>query len=87
MTTFDPTPAVAPDPPSHTTRETALWAGLAMFFGNLLGLKVLESVTGQDWAQIAGAIIVSFIAGGAVYSKERLTAARRASASGKGGMG
>jgi predicted nicotinamide N-methyase len=57
-------------------REVAWWAGLAAFFGNLVGLKVLELISGDDWAQIAAAVVVSAIVGAAVYSKERLQAAR-----------
>jgi hypothetical protein len=59
-------------------RQVALWAGLAAFFGNIVGLKVLEAITGNDWAQFAGALLVSFFVAGAVYSKERLAAVRRA---------
>jgi uncharacterized membrane protein YjjB (DUF3815 family) len=59
------------------SREIALWAGLSAFFGNLVGLKVLEHVSGDDWAQFAGAVVVSLIVAGAVYSKERLSAAKQ----------
>lgn len=58
------------------SHEVALWAGLSAFFGNLVGLKLLELVSGNDWAQLAGALVVSLIVAGAVYSKERLEAAR-----------
>lgn len=59
------------------SREVAFWAALSAFFGNLIGLKLLELISGNDWAQIAAAIVVSAIVGAAVYSKERLQAARR----------
>jgi hypothetical protein len=54
-----------------------LWAGLAAFFGNIVGLKVLELISGDDWAQIAGAVVVSALVGAGVYSRERLAAARK----------
>lgn len=58
-------------------REVAWWAAASAFFGNLLGLKVLELISGNNWAQLAGAIFVSALVGAAVYCKERLQAARR----------
>jgi hypothetical protein len=61
------------------SREVAFWAAMAAFFGNLIGLKLLELISGNDWAQIAAAIAVSAIVGAAVYSKERLQAARERS--------
>lgn len=56
--------------------EIALWAGLSAFFGNLVGLKLLELLSHNDLIQIAGAVFVSLIVAGAVYSKERLQAAK-----------
>jgi hypothetical protein len=57
-------------------REVALWAGASAFFGNLVGLKVLESLSDNDAIQIAAAVGISAAVGGAVYSHERLEAAR-----------
>lgn len=58
-------------------REVATWAAGSAFFGSLIGLKLLERISGEDWAQILGAVIVAGVAAGAAYSKERLTAAKR----------
>jgi membrane associated rhomboid family serine protease len=58
------------------SREVALWAGASAFFGNLIGLKVLELVSDQTPIQLAAAVAVSGAVGGAVYSRERLQAAR-----------
>ena len=62
----------------HRTRgrEVALWAGLSAFFGNLVGLKFLELLSHNDIGQFAIAAGVSAIVGAAVYSRERLQAAR-----------
>lgn len=58
--------------------EVALWAGISAFFGNLVGLKLLEVITGNDWARFAGAVLVSLLVAGAVYAKERLGDAKAA---------
>jgi hypothetical protein len=57
-------------------REVAWWAGISAFLGNLVGLKLLELISGNDWIQILSGITVSAIVGMTVYSKERLQAAR-----------
>ena len=58
------------------SQEVAFWAGASAFFGNIVGLKLLEAITHNDWAQVAGAIFISAIVGAAVYCKERLQAAK-----------
>lgn len=58
------------------SQEVALWAGCSAFFGNLVGLKLLELISGSDVIQILAAVVVSGIVAGAVYSRERLQAAR-----------
>lgn len=60
-------------------KQVALWAGLSTFFGAIVGLKLLEHIAHQDWAQLAGAMLISGLVAGGAYSKERLAAARRRS--------
>lgn len=65
----------------NSSAETALWAAGAAFCGNVLGLKVLEKITDDTLEQWGLALLASAFVAGAVYCKERLTAAR------KGGRG
>jgi membrane associated rhomboid family serine protease len=58
------------------SREVALWAGASAFFGNLVGLKLLELLSDDSVIQVAAAVCVSGAVAGAVYSRERLQAAR-----------
>lgn len=55
----------------------AVWSGASAFFGNMVGLKLLEKLSDEEWAQIGAAIFVSLLVAGAVYSRERLVAAQR----------
>jgi hypothetical protein len=76
MTTYHPSPL--PDPPPPPPRhDVALWAGLAAFFGSLLAVGLFDVFDADQWAQYLGALIVAAITAGAVYSKERLDAAKR----------
>ena len=63
-------------------KEVAFWAGSSAFFGNIVGLKLLELITGNDFVQIVAALVISAFVAGAVYSKERLAEVRRAADSG-----
>lgn len=64
-----------PEPkPRH---DVALWAGLAAFFGSLLAVGIFDVLNPDAWLEYLGAIIVAAITAGAVYSKERLDAAKR----------
>ena len=63
--------------PRKSAHAVALWAGLSAFFGNIIGLKVLEVISGNDIVQILSALLISAFVGGAVYSRERLAVARR----------
>jgi hypothetical protein len=55
----------------------ALWAGVAAFFGSLLTIGVFDILDPDKLVEYLGALIVAFITAGAVYSKERLSAAKR----------
>lgn len=76
MTTFKPLPPPEPEPPAPR-HEVALWAGVAAFFGSLLAIGVFDILDPDQWVEYLGAILVAAITAGAVYSKERLTAAKR----------
>lgn len=58
------------------TRETALWAGAAAFFGSLLAIGAFDILDPDAWIEYLGAVFVAAITAGAVYSKERLNAAK-----------
>jgi hypothetical protein len=72
MTIYQPPPK--PEKPRH---DVALWAGVSAFFGSLLAIGIFDVFNVTQWAQYIGAFIVAGITGGAVYSKERLDAAKR----------
>lgn len=74
MTTYQPPPAPPPQKPRH---DVALWAGVAAFFGSLLAIGTFDVLNPDQVLQYLGAIFVALITGGAVYSKERLDAAKR----------
>ena len=57
--------------------DIALWAGLAAFFGSLLAIGVFDILNPAKAAEYLGALVVAAITAGAVYSKERLDAAKR----------
>ena len=58
-------------------RETALWAGLAAFFGSLLAIGALDILNPGNALEYLGSLIVAVITAGAVYSKERLEGAKQ----------
>jgi hypothetical protein len=49
--------------------ETAFWAGGAAFFGNLVGLEILDQTS---MTKVLGSVGVSLCVGGTVYCKQRL---------------
>ena len=57
--------------------QVALWAGVAAFFGSLLTISVVDVLNPDQLVQYLAAFIVAGITAGAVYSKERLSAAKR----------
>lgn len=63
-------------PQSPPTREVALWAGVAAFFGSLLAIGVIDIFNPDDVVALLGACFVAAITAGSVYSHERLQAAR-----------
>jgi hypothetical protein len=65
---------MTPDKPRH---DVALWAATAAFFGSLLAIGAFDLFNPDQVLEYLGAIIVAAITGGAVYSKERLDAAKR----------
>ena len=56
--------------------DVAIWAGVSAFFGSLLAIGVFDVLNPAQLAEYAGALIVAFITGGAVYSKQRLDDAK-----------
>jgi hypothetical protein len=57
--------------------EVALWASVAAFFGSLLAIGIFDVFNPDQMYEYLGAIIVAFITGGSVYSKERLDEAKK----------
>lgn len=70
-----PEPETSSSPPAR--HDVALWAALAAFFGSLLAIGIFDVLNPDQLAEYLGALIVAAITGGAVYSKERLDAAKR----------
>lgn len=68
---------IEPKSNSNPRHDVALWAGAAAFFGSLLAIGIFDILNPDQWAEYLGALIVAFITAGAVYSKERLAAAKR----------
>ena len=66
-----------PEPPRKVRHDVAVWAGTAAFFGSLLAIGVFDVLNPDEWLQWFGAVLVSAITAGSVYSKERLDAAKR----------
>lgn len=56
--------------------QTALWAGVAAFFGSLLAIGVFDIFEPDRVYEYLGAVIVALITGGAVYAKQRLDDAK-----------
>lgn len=77
MTTFSPQNQT-PDPePPKARHDVALWAGAAAFFGSLLTIGVFDILNPDKLIEYLGSAVVAAITAGAVYSKERLAAAKR----------
>jgi hypothetical protein len=64
-------------PTSKPRHDVALWAGAAAFFGSLLTIGVFDLLNPDKLVEYIGSLIVALITAGAVYSKERLSAAKR----------
>ena len=58
-------------------QDVALWAGAASFFGTLLAIGAIDVLNPDKVLEYLSAILVAGITAGAVYSKERLNAAKR----------
>jgi hypothetical protein len=58
--------------------EVALWAGVAAFFGSLVAIELIDVIKPGQWIQFVGSLIVAGITAGSVYSKERLSEAKKA---------
>jgi hypothetical protein len=72
-----------PDDPGNRKAEkprhdVAVWAGAASFFGSLLAISAIDIFETQGIVDFAWSLLVAAITAGAVYSKERLTAAKKA---------
>jgi hypothetical protein len=61
------------------SHQVALWAGISAFFGSLLAIGIFDILEPDKWVEYFGAIIVSVITAGAVYSKQRLDDVKRES--------
>ena len=70
-------PPPPPPPPEPHRHEVALWAGAAAFFGTVLAVGAFDLLDINGWAAFLSAIVVAVFTAGAVYSKERLNAAKR----------
>lgn len=57
--------------------QVAIWAGVAALFGSLLTIGVFDVLDPSKSVEYLGALVVAFITGGAVYSRERLEDAKR----------
>jgi hypothetical protein len=57
--------------------EIALWSGVAAFFGSLLAIGLFDVFNPAEYVQYFGALLVSFITAGSVYSKQRLDDAKK----------
>lgn len=57
--------------------EVSLWAGAAAFFGSVLAIGAFDVLDVDGWAEFLGGLIVAVFTAGAVYSRERLTYAKR----------
>jgi hypothetical protein len=70
-------PAPTPETRLQHRHDVALWAAFAAFFGNIVGLEVLDRITDSDVVAVLEGLIVSLFVAGAVYSRERLLDAKR----------
>lgn len=59
------------------SRDVALWAGLAAFFGTLLAVAAIDIFDPDRVVQYLSAVLVAGITAASVYSKERLAAAKQ----------
>jgi len=55
-----------------SAHQLALWSGICALLGNLVGLKLIELMSDEDWLQLAAGFIFSLIVGMLAYAKERL---------------
>ena len=60
------------------SHEVALWSGVAAFFGSLVTIGIIDIFEPDQLVQFIGAVLVAAITAGAVYSKERLSDAKKA---------
>jgi hypothetical protein len=59
------------------SQEVSLWAGAAAFFGSVLAIGAFDILDIEGWAKFFAGLLIGVFTGGAVYSRERLTFARR----------
>ncbi len=57
--------------------EVALWAGVAGFFSSLLAIGIIDIFNPDQLLKFATSLIVAFVTGAAVYSKQRLDDAKQ----------
>ena len=61
----------------RSAHQLALWTGVAAMLGNLVGLKVLEIISDDDWLQLAAGVVFSILVGFLAYSRERVNEAKK----------
>jgi hypothetical protein len=66
-----------PPEPRKPRHDVALWAGAAAFFGSLLTIGVFDILNPDQLVEYLGSLIVALITALGVYSKERLTDAKK----------
>ena len=54
-----------------------MWAGTSSFFGTLLTLGIIDAFDIRDWPRYLGAILISGMTAGTVYSRARLYDAKK----------
>lgn len=57
--------------------QVAFWAGLFAFFSSLLAIGIFDLLEKNHWLDYIGALIVAFITGASIYTKQRLHEAKK----------
>lgn len=60
-----------------SAHQLALWSGVCALLGNLVGLKLLEIASSEDWLQLGIGVLFSMLVGLLAYAKERLNEVKR----------
>ena len=60
----------------RVAHQLALWSGVSALLGNLVGLKVLDLVSDEDWVNLLAGLIFSLVVGLLAYARERVKEAQ-----------